>query len=259
LEGEEEQVANAKPGEPNFVIFSGIVETQIPAGGNISYVDVHLNLTLNHDWPAEVSPSIFRMGLGDHKNFEVTVWIPEGTLSNVTGSILISGNATGHPVNIPLTLYNAWGLIRVAQYHDADINIVDSNKIIEKDDKCIFNLEITNKGNGNDVILFNIDNNNNLVKNGIEVYLPEKIELDVNETKSIEVIVKTSSDTKKGEYDIHLNLTSELDCSFSVYSLEEFKLSIQVQQNYTPYFVVGFAIAIGIIAVVFFKKKSKKV
>jgi hypothetical protein len=246
---EEEQFAHISNGKNDTVTFPAHLEWMIPAGAEIDFAIVNLTV------------------MGDYIPLKVNVTVPAGLPCSTTEYIALMINSTVFPGGKYLPPRSSCGLIKVEQYHHLDIQSGLKKISVNKEYQTIYRLNITNKGNGEDNIILNITNYNYLNKSGLDFEILYPINIDVNSSIIVDLLVKTNENTRPGKYKIHVSAKSEYELNnkgtvnstnISLILKVKDPLTIDDYINLTNYGVVflGFSI---LLLILFNKRlKSKK-
>jgi hypothetical protein len=266
-DGEEEQFADVRPGNDNTVIFTGIINGNIFDDDDVSTITISLDAYINEltysgssyevpDWVIDITPRVFEMYPWEFKEFNVEVTVPPGTSFYSRGELKVSGTATTSPDGVTHSINEITGVIRIMYYDDWNVYSPDISKVITRGDSVTFEVEILNRGNGNDVFFQTIDNVDKLKKNHIYADFPVNIELEEKAKETIEVRIDSSDSTPEGEYyidfysyPVDVEQVEELDNQF--YRIK-FKLVIE-PVVYEKYFY--HSVAITIIALILISVK----
>ena len=262
-EGQQVQEANVSPSSNGNVTFTGIACCDIAAGGDIEQVKYSLFANAE-GWQTSVVPNEILFTPGQEGfPFYVNVSVPIGTSYYTSRTLYVNGIATIFPDNITYNLGLISGTIKIKQYYEYAISSMETNLDVDRGKKVIYNLSITNMGNGRDKFQLEIRNLIEQKKSGLNLNFQDSFELDSNTSKYIDVLIEISDSTKPRKYEIEFMLKSqqeELNEGFSV--TENLTLIInvedEVEDEYDLHSIfIGFIILVLIILAIIFIKMRK--
>jgi hypothetical protein len=170
-EGEEEQIADVRPGEHGTVLFPGTVTGQLPAGSSFQDIIVDLVGSTDLDWSVTINPSQIQLNPGNVEKFTAQVTAPPGTSSSIVETLTVSGRARAFPGTLTVSIAPITGTIRIEQYYQFSLS---SNEPICNStigEKVELNLDIYNSGNGEDTFSINVVNLHELSSKNIIITL----------------------------------------------------------------------------------------
>jgi len=244
-QGEGEQEIDMKLGEDFEVIINGYVDCSHVLFAFEKYI-VNLSTNSRRRWETNIHPSIIEfnntsIGVA---NFSVTVIVPSGIKAYSQEKIEIYCNGTGYPNLHHLYAYQE-ATIKVKQYHDLQIKPIDPFKKIVDCTKTTYKMNITNNGNGLDILNLSISNRDHLERSGLRFEFSEIVELTPFNSRIIDLVVD-STNAKPGKYNIDLSVKSDL-MSPDQNASKTTKLVVHIEER-SEYFLV----LIIILTVIFF-------
>ena len=209
--GEGEKYVDVRPGADNSVNFQVTVDGSYFKENNISKIVCKLEAELGQrfysgkttsapGWDYEIDPLTIELDPDEKKVVDVRVTVPEGTSFYSVGELTITGTATTVPGNEKHSLNELEGIIRITYYDDWKLTCSKLTRTITRGELAVFEVNLFNMGNGNDIFFQSVSNENKLVKNDIKLEYPANIELDEKSTTKFDFIVSTTDKTPKDEY-----------------------------------------------------------
>lgn len=266
--GQEVQFANVDSGDDNNVIFTGVVNCELVAGGTYEHVSVYLNASTTKGWNTTVNPKKVNFAPNTDTNipFWVTVMVPYGTLTNEPDTVTITGNYIIPEKNLTGGLSPMTGSIYIRQYYDYEVNTKQSPSTVESGKRISYLINITNNGNGWDIYRISIKNIENLLNSGIEVTFSEtKVEIEPMASKEVKVNVKTSKDTKEGNHGIIIVVKSDVEETTTGFTIPEeenlyFRTESSLDEEAIYFSIIGIVavVVLIIILVLFYIERRKK-
>ncbi|UCH89030.1 MAG: hypothetical protein JSV49_12495 [Thermoplasmata archaeon] len=191
-EGEEEQIADVRPGEHGTVTFPGTVEARIPAGSNIQDVVVSLVGSTGMNWPIAINPPKVQLDPGGQAAFSVTVSVPPETSYYIQDSLTISGTAQSFPGAGAYRVDPITGTIRIAQFYKFSLECDKPYRQVSPTDQVAFNLRVWNYGNGRDTFTLFIPKLTTLAKDGWNIQLGTyTVEVEEKNQKTVQITINT--------------------------------------------------------------------
>ena len=254
------QVAQVGPGDEGVVIFTGEVNVDMVAGGDQKII-IYLTATSSHGWPTIVNPPriTFSQNTDTEIPFRVVVIVPPNISCYINDTITVSGDATVFPNEYCDKLQPINMTVKIEQYHGSILKIKNSVQKVCKEEKVVYTLNITNTGNGQDIYNIYVNNLKEQENAGLDIILPNEINLRANETKDIDIIIRTSKNTQPGKYYIELSVRSileEQNDSFTV--LDNITFTLEVEPDYFIPVIIGIIIILFLIILAFFRIKRRK-
>jgi uncharacterized membrane protein len=195
-EGEEEQVADVRPGEHGTVTFPGIVTVTNPAGSTVQDVIVKLNGSTTLNWPVTIKPDTINVEPGGEETFSVTVSVPPETSYYIMDTLTVSGTAEPIPGAGEYNIDPITGSIRIAQFYKFSLECDEPSKEVGLGEECQFQLKIWNYGNGRDSFVVSIPGLNRLNEEGFIVTMGTYT-IDVEEKSQNIITVSVKAPTGK--------------------------------------------------------------
>jgi len=256
------QVAKVGAGDEGVVIFTGEVNVDMVARGDVQKIIIYLTATSRYGWPTIVNPPriTFNPNTDTEIPFRVVVIVPPNTSCYVNDTITVSGDATVFPNEYRDKLKPINMTFKIEQYYGSILKIRNSVQNIDKEEKVVYTLNITNTGNGQDIFNIYIDNLKELEKDGLEIMVPKEVILNSYEYKTIDLVIQTSKDTKPGKYNIDVSIGSiegDSNKSFAVH--QNITLILEIEEDYFIPIAIGITVLILIsLIIIKIKKKNKK-
>jgi len=192
LEGEEEQIADVRPGEHGTVFFPGTIEARIPAGSNIQDVVVSLQGNTGLNWPVSINPPTIQVDAGGSATFSVTVSVPPETSYYVQDILTVSGTARSFPGTVSYNVAAITGSIRIAQFYKFSLECDKPYKQVNPTEQLAFNMRIWNYGNGRDTFTVYIPKLAKLAGDGWNIQLGTyTVEVDEKSQRTVQVTINT--------------------------------------------------------------------
>jgi hypothetical protein len=208
---ESSQMAHVGPGDTGEVTFNGIVQV-----AQNRFTRVVVSLTAEDTWnSAIVEPSTLLFTSGGSQPFTVSVRVTPGESCETVGTVTVTGRWRMYPGTLGGSAEpqdGTTGRIDVAQYHQLEISSPNSYTRASLDERIEFELFILNEGNGDENVLLDILNNDELSSNGISVSISSsEFHITINEEKYAKIFVNTFSGTVGGNHDIEIGITTVYD------------------------------------------------
>jgi hypothetical protein len=270
-----EQFVDVRPGSDNSVSFPVTIDGRSFLEKDISTIICTLEADIGQrfysgkttnapGWNYQIDPQTVELSPGEQKVVTVSVSVPERTSYYSLGELTITGSVTTLPGNEVYSLNEIDGIIRISYYDDWKLTSSKLTRTIKKGETSIFEVNLHNMGNGNDIFFQSIKNENKLIKNDIKFEYPVNIELDERSTTKFDFIVTTSDKTPKGEYVIEFcskptDINDDEDKSGNYLYCIQFVLTVE-PGTVEQYMIPSAVIFIIVLIVVFVKivKHNKK-
>ena len=208
-EGQEVQEADVRPGESGIVTFAGTASVDLAAGGDVEEVWFELQGSTDMGWPVTVSPSTIKFDPStEEKPFSAQVTVPQGTSYYTPGTITVNGTATSYPDQIVWNISGIQGTVRIKQFYRFIPSSPESTQFIEGEEGAVFDIVIDNTGNARDKFMISIENSEELLPLGFTFEYYGPIEINSNESDTIQLIVYARDDVDNGVYDIEISIKS---------------------------------------------------
>jgi hypothetical protein len=192
LEGEEQQIADVRPGEHGTVQFPGTCEARIPAGSNIQDVVVSLTGSTGMNWPVSINPPQIQVDPGGTATFSITVSVPPETSYYIQDTLTIGGTARAFPGAGAYNVQPITGSIRIAQFYKFSLECDKPYKQVNPTEQLAFNLRVWNYGNGRDTFTLYIPQLSKLAGDGWNIQLGTyTVEVDEKSQKTVQVSINT--------------------------------------------------------------------
>ncbi len=272
-EGQEVQEADVSPGGSGVATFTGTLSVDIAAGGDVEEVWVELVGSTDKGWPVSISPSTIKLDpSNEEKPFTAKVSVPQGTTYYTSGTIIVNGTATMYPSNNVSKVDGIIGTIRIKPFYTFDPSSMELIKKIDTDDGTIFNIIIENTGNIKDRYRISIENLDELTKLGFEIGCRSQIEIESNESETIQLSVNARNTVDGGEYNIDVSIKSiqeEINEGFTTPQIVSLTAVIEkdddesqyedLQDNFISILIIGiiFIIVIVVIIILIGLRKSR--
>ena len=218
-----------------------------------------ISATSQQGWRPTIDPSEFTLTQEhDSQEFYINLTVPLATSYYIADEVQVNGRGTYYPSHVQEALEPVSMAIRVKQYYGVQVHIETFTKKIKTGDKAEYDLNITNTGNALDSYHISVDNGNNLELSGLVLEVnAEAVELEPDDGTTVQVVVSTSGDTKTGEYNIKLSVSSEQEGQYNgTITPNEFTLTLKVEPDYTiP--VTAITIVLLIVIIVVWRKRSR--
>jgi len=210
VEGSDVQEAVVSPGSTGNVSFIGIARFYFAIFNETEEAKYFLFANSDQGWKTVVEPNeITLTPEQNYQRFYVNVTVPTGTSFYTSDTLRVYANTIIYPGNHTDLINEITASIKVKQFYGLRVSPHISSKQIKKGDKAFYNLSISNTGNAADTIIISVTNLDEVKDSGLEIIVPEQLEIEYNETKFIELLVKTSKNTKSGNYQIKLSVRSD--------------------------------------------------
>jgi hypothetical protein len=201
-EGEEEQIADVRPGEHGTVVFTGTVEARIPAGSNVQDVIVNLEGSVDVGWSVTLNPDVVQVDPGGEAHFQATVQVPPETSYYIQATLTVSGTAQSYPGAGTYNVQGTTGTIRIEQFYKFSLSCEQPVAETKIGTRATYELKIHNEGNGRDTFSINVVNDNELYKRGITTSLSSKM-IDINEKEIQKINIRAEVDNNKQNIGTH--------------------------------------------------------
>jgi len=200
------QIANVAPGHDGIVTFTGNVEAQVPWKPNSHYLVVHLSPDAN-GWPTSKPPPLIFTRQTKMKTFSVDVYVPTGTSGSYQGQFSMGGTWRFQNTTIGGTLYFATAIILVQQYHLVVLETPKRYIQVEPGQRLRTQVELENRGNGNEEFSVGIKNRGELENRGWKIDLtPEDIAIDERNSTRLDLELSSSKNMEPGFYNLSIGI-----------------------------------------------------
>lgn len=190
--GEEEQIADVRPGEHGTVTFPGEIEAELPAGGNVQDVIVSLSGSTDMNWPVTINPPVVHVNPGSKSAFSVTVAVPPEMSYYVTATLTVTGQAVAFPGALRYPVQAVTGSIRIQQFYKFALECDKSYREVKPTEQLAFNLRIWNYGNGRDTYSLLIPRLSKLASEGWNVVLTTyNVQIEEKNPGIVQISVQT--------------------------------------------------------------------
>jgi hypothetical protein len=181
-EGQDVQEAEVKPGEHGTVIFTGVVNCEMVAGGTFQKVIVSLQASSDQGWTPVVNPPQITFNPNSDSNlpFSVTVTVPAETSFYTTDTIRVSGRGVAYPGATQDIIDEVTATIKVAQFYKFSLECSKAYQEVGPSERLAFDLRVKNHGNARDTFNIKISNLKELTKDGWTVTLSTDV-IEINE------------------------------------------------------------------------------
>lgn len=199
------QTAYVEPGQDGIVTFSGAVFVSIPWSPEIQYLVVELESECR-DFPVSVPPALTFSKHQKQQSFALSVQVPIGTSSLEDYVFYVNGTWSYSPGVTSGDCEGAAAIIVVQQYFDMELYCDDPFVESLRPNRMKLSFQAENTGNGDDTVVLEIGNMEELSGSGIDVILGEReFPLKLGETRSIELLVDVEEDARIGTYEVLIN------------------------------------------------------
>lgn len=217
---------------------TGIVEVVVQgAGTNVQVVIVELNGSSEMGWPVVISPSTLTLKPGASKRasgpFMVTVTVPPGASSKTPDKVTVSGSVIPFPGVFKKILPPTDFIINVEQYFDCILDVDDNPKVIGRGCTAVYDITITNDGNGDDAYNIKLPDSEELNDQGFVLCLQQYcVEVQEGGMENVQVTVSSSHDVKFKTYAITVNVDSSVAAKKGVVHYgKEIDLILKVEED----------------------------
>lgn len=252
ISGEAEKLVDVRPGYPGtqFLTF-----TVTNTGTGNTWERVELTSTVSAGWQSAPSPSIMILNQGQSKECIVFVSANRNEIAPFQTFVELRGEATDGSTGPQKTPSpgTAVGVLNIEQYSLIMFDAVTPYQKIGPGKENVFSFKVTNIGNGQDQLKFEIANQEELMDKGWTVVQPDDLVINPGGKKeTILLSVRTPKGLWKDEvHTIQIIAKSKIQTKYT----EDSFTTVWVRGVYIPGFDPMFTImAIGMIAIVFKKK-----
>lgn len=263
IEGEEVQSANVRPGESGEVSFHGTVSADIPAGGAIQDVIVHLRAATDQGWPTTITPATLALQPGtEEAPFVATVKVPIETSYGTNGVIIIDGTAETFPGSSTSEIQPITGSILINQYFRFQLDCDRPTLKATSGSDVIFELIIRNEGNGRDRFSLEVNNLDELTRDDFEIELSRStIEIPEKGEQIVEVTIKVPEGSKGvGKNNIEMKVSSEME-PLGERMYQRYTLTLEVSEDNillsTDFWAITIVVIILIVCIIVIWKYKK--
>ena len=256
------------PWQVNFTHANGNVTCESSSSASI-IVDYFTNCTIGR---ATVNPpvNVFDGGETQSRNIQITIHLPKRTSSSLQPTAIVNGTwrqgqYTGEIE--PTTIDIIVGAF-------SEVNTFSENELRRNSpgEETVFDVQIENRGNRDDVYLINITNREELEEEGITIDLINEIAVEEGGTEEIEIRVRTPSDIlgnwERGSFGDMVTIHGRVSSNTSDESFGDiFYLVLRVEMDAPTYLAIVFScpgtiitiILIVILVVVVYRDKKKAI
>jgi uncharacterized membrane protein len=183
-------------------------------------------------WKVIVSPNEVSIKDGEDENIIVSITSPENADADDSVDVSITATSTEDPSTPPAkaTLLITYD---VNQVNDVTLKPVvgeDTNKKVDPGSSIYFNLNVTNKGNGEDTIAISKEYGAGS-EGWITIFSANQVTLDRDEWAIINISVTSPNDADAGQFQIDITATDEDETDTDTQTLI-------ADVNYEPDFIV---------------------
>ena len=192
--GQEVQEAEVKPGEHGTVLFSGIVNCELVAGGTFQKVVVSLSATSQQGWIPTVNPPqiTFSPNTDTDVPFSVTVTVPSETSFYIADEIQVAGKGVAYPGIFQDIIEPISATIRVKQFYKFSMECAKAYQEVAPAERLVYNLRVKNHGNARDTFHIAIQNLEKLAKQDFTVTLStDTIEVEPKDEGVVQIPIGT--------------------------------------------------------------------
>ncbi|UCH88321.1 MAG: hypothetical protein JSV49_08635 [Thermoplasmata archaeon] len=210
VEGEEEQVADVRPGEHGTVVFPGTIEVRLPAGSSVQNVLVELTGSTGMNWPTSMNPTEVWVIPGTVETFTATIAVPPETSYYVQDTVTVSGTATPDPGATTYNVEPITGTIRIEQFYKFSLSSDKPSEEACVDSIVYLQLIIHNQGNGRDTFSISLQNQQELDDKDINVILgTTTIEVDEKSRRTVSISATPLNPKSIGTHEVIFEVKSD--------------------------------------------------
>ena len=241
---------DVSPGSTGIATFTGTIS-------NPTAPPTEITVIVTTDVPGAtctVSPQTFVISpTHPSQDFIITVQCPIGTLSKGYIVTIVyeytqgvnSGSMGGQEVSL-----------FALQYYDFDVDVTSAKTEMEPGETLSYTVIVTNNGNGMSAISLAAANSDELEDRGIDFsYTPAGMEIQVDETGTFTVSLKTSEDANPGEIDAVIAVIAE-DVQFSNTTISFSITSSLAQSGLLIPISVGVIIIAAVLVTLIIRRKT---
>jgi len=192
--GQDIQEAEVKPGEHGTVLFTGVVNCDLVAGGTFQKVVVDLSATSEQGWSPTVNPPkiTYSPNTDTDVPFSVTVTVPSETSFYITDTIQVSGKGVAFPGIFQDLIDPVSATIKIKQFYKFSLGCGKSYQEVGPTERLLYNVRIFNLGNARDTYHISIKNLEQLSKKGFTVTLEmDTVEIEAKNEATVGLPVGT--------------------------------------------------------------------
>jgi len=183
-------------------------EVQVPGSVEIDQPqwetsELTLTSVVNTGWSGEIDPNGTQVRGPMTVRFTVTVEVPAGTSSLLTGNVIIRGSLK--PPGLSPVVASATAVVTVKQYFVIRLSAAEPMASMERGSGEKIEVDVYNDGNGQDTVQFELIG----VPEGIRVSLDtNQVTVGQGEYETIGIDVTTTRDSPAGNHQIDVQATS---------------------------------------------------
>ena len=162
---------------------------------------VTLQARVNAGWPVQINPTTIQFQGSGTESFTVTVIVPPGTSSLVTGNVIVTGSCKVSGLS-PIVA-SCQGVVTVSQYYKIRVESSDPDATVSSGETAEYELALFNDGNGQTTFRVTVMDTPKDIK--IELSNDE-FTVQREEFSVVTVRVTPGSRAASGEHDIRIQI-----------------------------------------------------
>jgi hypothetical protein len=260
---DENKTAHVGPGDPCYVMFNGTVSVIFSSASSI---EVTIG-SIDDFGYSDISPETFVFSTSGEESFTVIFLVKPGESCKNNGSVTIIGYWRWYHSSIIHMASPEEGITRsidIAQYFEFFLSGMTGTTRMLPGEEEKFNLAITNKGNGDDVVVAEIINQEELTNKGFEVSLSEsRLELPEHGTVNVKITIRTPSGIGSiGHHDMKIRVSSEKGLSENeppktiTFDIDIPEDSITSTTEF--YFIIVIVLVVIVLSIILFWRRRRK-
>lgn len=221
--------AHVAPGQDGIVTYTGDVEAEIPWSPSIQYLTVYLQPDAGGWSVSTPAPLVFSRQTKT-LGFSLTVQVPPETSHYVQGTLTIGGTWEYDPGVMSGSLEETTAIIYIDQYYICALDTSTTTRQAEKGGYAEFIVEVVNNGNGNDEMMVEVLNLEDLSDDDLLIQMADN-EVRVLEKQSVELSIsaKVLNTASTDRYEIKLHVKSTMAESLGQpYQSDDMNLYLEV-------------------------------
>ncbi len=204
------QTAYVAPGQDGVVTFTGEVRADIPWAPSVQYLVVTLTAYCE-GWAVSGAPSLTFNRAVSVQNFQISVQVPIGTPRSTNAILYINGTWMYSPGVSSGDCEGATAIIVIKQYYSFTISPVESVSYVEGGGVGEMPFLVENLGNGDESIGIEVENAEQLLKEGIHASLSrDSISIPYGGEEEIFVILRTDNSVLTDLYPVDIVIWSQV-------------------------------------------------